>query len=141
MEPDGAEPVALDAEDGEAVGENPGMDRWAATRSTSSVLSASASARPASSRKASRDRRRSAGAAGAAPVGRVPVPAPAIACTAGASCSVPTISSGRPAAEGSPKVRITTVRTTRPSSRTTRSNDSEEVPSAIARATAADMST
>ncbi len=40
-------------------GENPGMDSVAATRSTSSVERASASARPASSRNASRERRQS----------------------------------------------------------------------------------
>ncbi len=40
-------------------GEKPGMDREAATRSTSAVDRASASARPASSRKASRERRQS----------------------------------------------------------------------------------
>ncbi len=40
-------------------GEKPGMDSEPATRSTSSVDPASASARPASSRNASRDRRQS----------------------------------------------------------------------------------
>ncbi|RPK62477.1 hypothetical protein EES43_13735 [Streptomyces sp. ADI96-02] len=40
-------------------GEKPGMDSDPATRSTSSVDRASASARPASSRNASRDRRQS----------------------------------------------------------------------------------
>ncbi|SCE55872.1 hypothetical protein GA0115253_1070218 [Streptomyces sp. Termitarium-T10T-6] len=40
-------------------GEKPGMDRDPATRSTSAVDRASASARPASSRNASRDRRQS----------------------------------------------------------------------------------
>ncbi len=40
-------------------GEKPGIDRDAATRSTSDVDRASASARPASSRNASRERRQS----------------------------------------------------------------------------------
>lgn len=40
-------------------GENPGIDRAPATRSTSAVERASASARPASSRNASRERRQS----------------------------------------------------------------------------------
>ncbi len=54
-------------------GLKPGMDRPAATRSTSAVECASASARPASSRNASRERRQSpvAGACGEAVPGWV----------------------------------------------------------------------
>lgn len=111
------------------------MASWDATRSTSSVLFASARARPASSRNASRERRQSL--------------RPASATAAGASCSglvrtsctVPTISDGQPSGPGTAQVRIITVRRTVLSLSTTRSIVSATVRSTMASATAASIST
>ena len=107
-------------------GEKPGIDRVAATRSTSVVESASASARPASSRNASRALRQSGGGCGPRPC-----PSPG----SRTSCRVP-LSSG-------PRGRslARTVRSTVPSSPTTRSSDSATVPSAMASDTAPDSAT
>ncbi|CAM5233893.1 hypothetical protein SVIOM74S_07758 [Streptomyces violarus] len=105
-------------------GENPGIDRLAVTRRTSCVERASASARPASSRNASRERRQS-------PVTALrPAGVPGVGSVT--SWRVPIIRYALRARSKDGLERLRTTRTMRPCSSMIRTLTSARVPSATA---------